>query len=109
MLRLMAQKKALLSVVPRIVELPYSGIRSPLARSSLLSGTTFTARITAAGPAQIHVRARDGARVSESDWDLQAGQTVTLRPGDELARDGYRVLAVAQADLATAQADFALF
>lgn len=41
-------------------------------------------RITAAGPAQIHVRARDGARMSESDWDLQAGQTVTLRPGDEL-------------------------
>ena len=41
-------------------------------------------RITAAGPAQIHVRARDGARVSESDWELQAGQSVTLRPGDEL-------------------------
>jgi len=41
-------------------------------------------RITAAGPAQIHVRARDGARVSESDWELQAGQSVTLRSGDEL-------------------------
>jgi hypothetical protein len=41
-------------------------------------------RITAAGPARIHVRARDGARVSESDWELQAGQSVTLRPGDEL-------------------------
>jgi hypothetical protein len=41
-------------------------------------------RITTAGPAQIHVRARDGARVSESDWELQAGQSVTLRPGDEL-------------------------
>jgi hypothetical protein len=41
-------------------------------------------RITAAGPAQIHVRARDGARVSESDWELQAGQSVTLRIGDEL-------------------------
>jgi len=41
-------------------------------------------RITAAGPAQIHVRARDGARVSESDWELQAGQSVTLRRGDEL-------------------------
>ena len=41
-------------------------------------------RITAAGPAQIQVRARDGARVSESDWELQAGQSVTLRPGDEL-------------------------
>ncbi len=41
-------------------------------------------RITAAGPAQIHVRARDGARVSESDWELQSGQSVTLRPGDEL-------------------------
>ena len=41
-------------------------------------------RITAAGPAQIHVRARDGARMSESDWELQAGQSVTLRPGDEL-------------------------
>jgi hypothetical protein len=41
-------------------------------------------RVTAAGPAQIHVRARDGARVSESDWDLQEGQSVTLRPGDEL-------------------------
>ena len=41
-------------------------------------------RITAAGPAQIHVRARDGTRVSESDWELQAGQSLTLRPGDEL-------------------------
>ncbi|HEV2053903.1 MAG TPA: hypothetical protein VGV06_01880 [Methylomirabilota bacterium] len=41
-------------------------------------------RITATGPAQIHVRARDGARVSESDWELQPGQSVTLRPGDEL-------------------------
>jgi hypothetical protein len=41
-------------------------------------------RVTAGGPAQVHVRARDGARVSESDWDLQAGQSVTLRPGDEL-------------------------
>ena len=41
-------------------------------------------RITAAGPVQIHVRARDGARVSESDRELQAGQSVTLRPGDEL-------------------------
>jgi hypothetical protein len=41
-------------------------------------------RITAAGPAQIRVRARDGARVSETDWELQAGQSVTLRPGDEL-------------------------
>lgn len=41
-------------------------------------------RITAAGPVRIHVRARDGARVSESEWDLQAGQSVTLRPGDEL-------------------------
>ena len=41
-------------------------------------------RVTAAGPAQIHVRARDGARVSESDWELQAGKSVTLRPGDEL-------------------------
>ena len=41
-------------------------------------------RVTAAGPAQIHVRARDGARVSESDWELQAGQSVTLRPSDEL-------------------------
>jgi hypothetical protein len=42
-------------------------------------------RITAAGPAQIRVRARDGVRVTESDWELQAGQSVTLRPGDELA------------------------
>lgn len=42
-------------------------------------------RITAAGPAQLHVRARDGTRVSESDWELQAGQSLTLRPGDELA------------------------
>jgi hypothetical protein len=41
-------------------------------------------RITAASPAQLHVRARDGARVSESDWELQAGQSLTLRPGDEL-------------------------
>ena len=41
-------------------------------------------RVTTAGPAQIHVRARDGARVSESDWELQPGQSVTLRPGDEL-------------------------
>jgi hypothetical protein len=41
-------------------------------------------RITTAGPAQIHVRARDGARVSESDWELQPGQSVTLRAGDEL-------------------------
>ena len=41
-------------------------------------------QITTAGPAQIHVRARDGARVSESDWELQSGQSVTLRPGDEL-------------------------
>jgi len=41
-------------------------------------------RVTTAGPVQIHVRARDGARVSESDWELQAGQSVTLRPGDEL-------------------------
>jgi len=43
-----------------------------------------THRITTVGPAQIHVRARDGARVSESDWDLRPGQSVTLRPGDEL-------------------------
>ena len=41
-------------------------------------------RVTASGPAQLHVRARDGARVSDSDWDLQAGQSLTLRPGDEL-------------------------
>ena len=41
-------------------------------------------RVTAAAPAQIHVRARDGARVSERDWELQPGQSVTLRPGDEL-------------------------
>lgn len=41
-------------------------------------------RVTTAGPAQIQVRARDGARVSESDRELQPGQSVTLRPGDEL-------------------------
>jgi hypothetical protein len=41
-------------------------------------------RVTASGPAQLHVRARDGARVSDSDWDLQPGQSVTLRSGDEL-------------------------
>jgi hypothetical protein len=42
-------------------------------------------RVTAAAPIQIRVRARDGARVTESDWELQPGQSVTLRPGDELA------------------------
>jgi hypothetical protein len=42
-------------------------------------------RITAAGPAQIRVRARDGTRVTEREWELQPGQSVTLRPGDELA------------------------
>ena len=41
-------------------------------------------RVTAAGPAQLHVRAVDGARVTESDWDLRPGDSVTLRPGDEL-------------------------
>ena len=41
-------------------------------------------RVTAAGPAQLHVRAVDGARVTESDWDLRSGESVTLRPGDEL-------------------------
>ena len=41
-------------------------------------------RVTTAGPAQIQVRARDGTRVSESDRELQPGQSVTLRPGDEL-------------------------
>lgn len=41
-------------------------------------------RITAAGPAQLHVRAHDGARVGETEWDLQAGQSTTVRPGDEL-------------------------
>jgi hypothetical protein len=41
-------------------------------------------RVTAAGPAQLHVRAVDGARVTESDWDLRPGESVTLRPGDEL-------------------------
>ena len=41
-------------------------------------------RVTAAGPTQLHVRAVDGARVNESDWDLRAGESVTLRPGDEL-------------------------
>jgi hypothetical protein len=41
-------------------------------------------RVTAAGPAQLHVRAVDGARVSESDWDLRPGESLTLRPGDEL-------------------------
>lgn len=41
-------------------------------------------RITTLGPAQIHVRTRDGARVSEIDLELQAGQSVRLRPGDEL-------------------------
>jgi hypothetical protein len=30
-------------------------------------------RVTAAGPAQLHVRAVDGARVTESDWDLRPG------------------------------------
>lgn len=41
-------------------------------------------RVTAASPAQLHVRAVDGARVAESDWDLRPGESVTLRPGDEL-------------------------
>jgi hypothetical protein len=41
-------------------------------------------RVTAAGPAQLHVRAVDGARVTEGDWDLRPGDSVTLRPGDEL-------------------------
>ena len=41
-------------------------------------------RVTAGGPAQLHVRAVDGARVTESDWDLRPGESVTLRPGDEL-------------------------
>jgi len=41
-------------------------------------------RVTAAGPLQVHVRAVDGARVTESDWQLQPGESVTLRPGDEL-------------------------
>jgi len=41
-------------------------------------------RVTAVTPATLHVRARDGARVSDTDWELRAGQAVTLRPGDEL-------------------------
>jgi hypothetical protein len=41
-------------------------------------------RVTAAGPAQLHVRAVDGSRVTESDWDLRSGESLTLRPGDEL-------------------------
>jgi len=41
-------------------------------------------RVTATGPAQLHVRAVDGTRVTESDWDLRPGESVTLRPGDEL-------------------------
>jgi hypothetical protein len=41
-------------------------------------------RVTAAGPAQLHIRAVDGARVTERDWDLRPGDSVTLRPGDEL-------------------------
>ncbi len=41
-------------------------------------------RVTAVGPAQLHIRAVDGARVTESDWDLRPGETVTLRSGDEL-------------------------
>jgi hypothetical protein len=41
-------------------------------------------RVTAAAPLQLHVRAVDGARVTESDWQLQTGESVTLRPGDEL-------------------------
>ena len=40
--------------------------------------------MTAAGAAQLHVRAVDGARVTESDWGLRPGDSVTLRPGDEL-------------------------
>src|SRR5262249_50352312 len=41
-------------------------------------------RVTAAGPAQLHIRAVDGGRVTESDWDLRPGEAVTLRAGDEL-------------------------
>ena len=41
-------------------------------------------RVTAVTPATLHVRARDGARVSDTDWELQAGQSVVVRPGDEL-------------------------
>jgi len=41
-------------------------------------------RVTAAGHAQLHIRAIDGARVTESDWDLRPGDAVTLRSGDEL-------------------------
>src|SRR5262249_38764650 len=41
-------------------------------------------RVTAAGHAQLHIRAIDGARVTENDWDLRPGETVTLRSGDEL-------------------------
>jgi hypothetical protein len=41
-------------------------------------------RVIAVTPATLHVRARDGARVSDTDWELQAGQSVMMRPGDEL-------------------------
>ncbi len=37
-LRLMAQKKALLSVCPLSVDVPYTGSRKPVDRSSLLIG-----------------------------------------------------------------------
>lgn len=41
-------------------------------------------RVIAVTPATLHVRARDGARVSDTGWELQAGQSVVVRPGDEL-------------------------
>jgi hypothetical protein len=49
-------------------------------------------RLTAAGPGVVRARTRDGAVVSEREWQLEAGQAVTLRAGDQLrATPGLRV------------------
>jgi hypothetical protein len=41
-------------------------------------------RLTAPAGGVLRVRTLDGARASEMEWALTPGQTVTLRPGDEL-------------------------
>jgi hypothetical protein len=44
-------------------------------------------RVTAPGGGRLRARTVDGRRVAEIEWELEAGQSVVLRPGDQLLRD----------------------
>jgi len=54
-------------------------------------------RLTAPAGGVLRVRTFDAGRASEMDWTLTPGQTVTLRPGDELLR-GSRIRLRFEAD-----------